>query len=227
LKQTIKIDDAKNHDWEDLAQDDQGNLYIADTGNNENNRKNLRIFKLKSAELKKKKVKTKEIEFSYEDQTVFPPAPDQLYFDCEAICWFKQHIYLFTKSRSWPATCNVYRIPDKPGKYVAKKVGSFTTEKQAVNKDSLNSYWITAADISPDGTRLALLSNDRVWIFSNFTGDCFFDGESDIYKLDEVSQKESICFSDNHHMYITDEQGKNKHEGRNLYQLTIAGKEHH
>ena len=34
---------ARNHDWESLAQDNAGNLYIADCGNNENNRKNLAI----------------------------------------------------------------------------------------------------------------------------------------------------------------------------------------
>ncbi len=219
LKYTLEIENEK--DWEDLAQDENGNLYIADTGNNGNDRRNLRIYKLKNNDLKKNKVKAKEIRFRYEDQTDFPPKPDQLYFDCEALIWQNQHLYLFTKSRCWPAICNVYRIPDTAGEYVAQKVASFTTKLKPENNELINSYWITAADISPDGKNLALLSNDRVWIFSDFHEDHFFEGKDDEYKLGKISQKESICFSDNATLYITDEQDENKSDGRNLYQLTI------
>ncbi len=222
LKHTVKIEYARNHDWEDLAQDDQGNLYISDTGNNENDRKNLRIYKITKSELKSKNVKAQEIDFSYEDQESFPPKADRLYFDCEALIWFHQSLYLFTKSRCWPTICNVYKIPDKPGRYIARKIGSFTPKKQAMNKNLINSYWVTAADISPNGQKLALLSNDRVWIFSNFPEDRFFEGKIEEYKLDKITQKESICFSDNATLYITDEQGEDKREGRNLYKMSIG-----
>lgn len=221
LMQTVEIKNAKNHDWEDLTQDEKGNLYIADTGNNGNDRHNLRIYKLQADDLKKEKVKAEEIRYRYEDQTEFPPGADHLYFDCEAIIWYQHQLYLFTKSRCWPATCTVYRIPDTPGEYVARKIVSYTTKATATKQDLINSYWITAAAVSPDGSKLALLSNDRVWIFSDFPQDRFFEGKKKLYKLDQISQKESICFIDNNHLFITDEQGENKKEGRNLYRLTI------
>ena len=42
----LKIKHAKNNDWEDLAQDPNGNIYIADIGNNNNKRKDLIIYKI-------------------------------------------------------------------------------------------------------------------------------------------------------------------------------------
>src|SRR2546429_5362184 len=35
--------DVKVHDWEDIAIDEKGNLYVADTGNNENQRKTIAV----------------------------------------------------------------------------------------------------------------------------------------------------------------------------------------
>jgi len=36
ILKTLEVKNAKNKDWEDLAKDDEGNLYIGDFGNNEN-----------------------------------------------------------------------------------------------------------------------------------------------------------------------------------------------
>src|SRR5690606_5902636 len=41
LIKSLKVADAKNRDWEELAMDPQGNLYIGDFGNNANKRKDL------------------------------------------------------------------------------------------------------------------------------------------------------------------------------------------
>ena len=40
----------KNIDWEDLTQDDQGNVYIGDFGNNRQMRKDLKIYKIGQSE---------------------------------------------------------------------------------------------------------------------------------------------------------------------------------
>ena len=42
----LKIDNAKNEDWEDLALDKSGNLYIGDFGNNLNKRERFTIYKV-------------------------------------------------------------------------------------------------------------------------------------------------------------------------------------
>src|SRR3712207_6165966 len=47
LLQTYDIPNTTNLDWEDLAKDNQGYLYIGDFGNNSNTRKDLRIYRTK------------------------------------------------------------------------------------------------------------------------------------------------------------------------------------
>ena len=223
LLRTVKINNAENHDWEDLTQDDQGNFYIGDMGNNNNDRENLRLYKIPNpAATTDSSVDAEKIKFTYEDQTEFPPGDDNLNFDCEAIIWHNNYIYLFTKNRSIPIKTSVYRIPDQPGEYVAKKMGTFDTAGSNTNDTDIYSYWITAADLSPNGKQLALLSHDRVWIFYNFSDDNFFGGDYKVYELETSTQKESVCFVDNSTLYITDEYWSTFDIGRNLYTLTIS-----
>ena len=67
----LKIN-AKNKDWEELTSDDDGNLYIGDFGNNDNDRKNLAILKIKKEDLESDKtVDVEKIKFHYPDQKKF------------------------------------------------------------------------------------------------------------------------------------------------------------
>lgn len=221
LLRTVKINGAVNNDWEDLTQDDEGNFYIGNMGNNGNNRQNLCIYKIPNpATATSDEVDAQTISFRYEDQSEFPPS-DNLNFDCEAIIWLNNKLYLFTKDRSFPITTNVYRLADEAGDYVAEKIGSFATGGTNMDENSLYSYWVTAADISPNKQQLVLLSHDRVWLFYNFTGDDFFGGDHKVLELGTHTQKESICFEDNATLYITDEYYSAFDLGRNLYKLTI------
>ncbi|WP_163708762.1 T9SS type A sorting domain-containing protein [Mangrovibacterium lignilyticum] len=223
LLRTVKIGGAENHDWEDLTQDDQGNFYIGDMGNNNNDRDNLRIYKIPNpGSTSAESIEAEKIKFTYEDQTEFPPDDGNMNFDCEAIIWSNNYLYLFSKNRSFPIKTSVYRIPDEPGEYVAEKIGSFDTGGTSTEETMIYSYWITAADISPNGKQLALLSHDRVWVFYNFSGDNFFGGNYKVYELENSTQKESICFVDNATLYLTDEYWSTFDIGRNLYQITIS-----
>ena len=63
---------VSNRDWEDLAADDRGNLYIGDVGNNRNARRDLRIYRYNPA------AQTLDsILFRYPDQTTFAPADER------------------------------------------------------------------------------------------------------------------------------------------------------
>ena len=54
----VEVLEAKNNDWEDITADGKGHLYIGDIGNNNNSRKKLRIYKVSTWNiLKKKEVK--------------------------------------------------------------------------------------------------------------------------------------------------------------------------
>ncbi len=213
IQKVLKIN-AKNHDWEDLASDEKGNLYIGDFGNNSNTRKNLRILKVASSDLKKDKAKAEIIEFKFENQRDFPPKKSQLSFDAEAFFYFQDHFYIFTKSRipeKYGQTF-LYKIPAKKGKYKAKCIGKFFNGKE-------NSSWITGADISNDGKTVALLSQKNVLIFSNFTGDDFFSGSLKIIPFIKQTQKEGVCFTNHKTLLITDE--KFIFKGGNLYEFSI------
>ncbi|MWW24016.1 hypothetical protein GRQ30_04545 [Algibacter wandonensis] len=215
IKEEIKID-AKNHDWEDLTSDEEGNLYIGDFGNNDSKRKNLAILKVKKTALNDKgKVDIDRISFSYPNQEKFPPKNKNLYFDCEAFFYHNNNFYLFTKSRVKNdfGKTSLYKVPAKKGKHVAELLGTFNTCSDM-------DCWITSADISNNGKSIVLLSPKSVWVFTDFKGDDFFNGTSKEIPLDgRVSQKESICFKDNNTLYITDEKAHGS-DG-NLYEFSL------
>ena len=84
IEKELKIK-AKNHDWEDLSADTEGNIYIGDFGNNKNDRDNLVILKVDKDSLNNSgKIDVEHIYFSFENQEQFPPKKKGLYFDCEA-----------------------------------------------------------------------------------------------------------------------------------------------
>jgi len=205
---------AKNHDWEDLASDEKGTIYIGDFGNNLNDRKNLSIIIVEQNELDEKKAEVEEIEFKYPNQHQFPPKKEEMYFDTEAFFYFKSSLYILTKSRvaGKHGKTTLYKIPAKKGKYTAEIVDKFE------NCSDLE-CWITSADISPNGKKVALLSQKNVLIFSDFKEDKFLSGQVTTINLKYRSQKESITFKDNNTLLITDERSQGA--GGNLYELKL------
>ena len=205
---------VKNRDWEDLTSDNQGNIYIGDFGNNDNDSKHLKILKVDKKYLDKKNAEVEFIEFEYENQHKFPPKKENRFFDCEAFFYHEKHFYLFTKSRvkkEYGKTF-LYKVPAKKGKHIAKLIGKFDNGK---NNDS----WITSADISNDGNKVVLLSQKNILVFSDFKADNFLDGKLHEIELNHTTQKEGICFKDNTTLLITDESANGF--GGNLYELKI------
>ena len=213
IKKSINIK-SKNKDWEDLTSDEKGNIYIGDFGNNGNYRKDLRILKINRNQLKKKSTKPAKIEFYFENQKDFPPKKEELFFDCEAFFYFQNHLYLFTKSRVYNkfGKTFLYKIPAKKGNHKAELIGEFENCKDS-------KCWITSADLSSDGKKVALLSQKNILIFSDFKDDKFLSGKVKTIELEHHSQKEGICFKNNNTLLITDEKAHG--EGGNLYQLEI------
>ncbi|MBT7817104.1 MAG: hypothetical protein HN566_10255 [Polaribacter sp.] len=204
----------KNHDWEDLTSDEKGNIYIGDFGNNLSKRKNLTILKIEEKYLKKKNTEAIRIEFKYENQHKFPPKKKGLYFDAEAFFYFKGYIYIFTKSRvhNKYGKTFLYKLPAKKGKHIAKLIGEFE------NCNDLE-CWITSADISADGKKVALLSQKNILIFSDYKEDNFLSGNVKKIELEHRTQKEGLCFKDNYTLLITDEKAHGV--GGNLYELKV------
>ena len=217
LKKSIRITNVDNNDWEDLTSDDEGNIYIGDFGNNDNDRQNLAIYKINAKDLTKDEAKAEAIvRFYYPEQTDFPPKKKNRIFDVESFFIYQNKFYLFTKNRSstFDGTTVLYEVDNNTQqKIAAKKIGSFVT------CDQFNHCAVTSAAISPQKDKVAILSSDKVWIFTNWQGNNFFSGKVSKIELNHHTQKEGLCFQDENTILMTDEGGK-KHTG-NLYQLKL------
>ncbi len=203
VDKTVVIRDVSNIDWEDLAQDDQGNFYVGDFGNNANLRTDLRIYKIPNPDLVvTDTVDAEVIEIAYADQLAFPPLQPFQNYDAEAFFWHNQELYIFSKNRTSPFTgyTYLYRFPDTAGTYSSAPTDSFFT---GIGTDFL--FWITAADVSPDRRHMALLSSDKMWLFNCYSGDDFLGGGVWQISLGAISQKEAICFADDSTFLVTDE----------------------
>ena len=217
IQQEIKINNATNVDWEDLATD--GNtIYIGDFGNNDNDRKDLKIYwvagvhKLAHATAT---VTAQATSFYFEDQQQFPPKKKNLNFDVEAFVIYKNNFYLFTRNRSkdFDGTVKLYCVPVEKGHHKAVLLDTFQT------CDTKDNCQITGAAIHQATGKLALLSANKVWLFSDYDDTHFFKGTIDKIKLKHHSQKEAICFKDETTLYISEEKSK-KSKG-NVYLLHL------
>ena len=95
-------------DWEDIARDDKF-LYIADTGNNRGDRKDLKIYKIALDDLNDKKANFKTLGISYPDQTIFKMKKKDNSYDAEALIALDDYLYAFSKDRKNLKT-TVYRF---------------------------------------------------------------------------------------------------------------------
>ena len=209
------IINTNNHDWEDLASDEEGNIYIGDFGNNHNKRKNLSILKISNKSLNSsKKIDAKTISFYYPEQTKFPPKHSERHFDCESFLFFKDSLFLFTKSRDHKniGKTNLYKIPANEGHHKAQYISTFYT------KGDIGS-WVTSADINSSGNKVVLLTEKSILMFSNFKSSNFFTGILTEIPFNFMSQNESVIFKNDSTLFITDEKSR-KSEG-NFYHLIL------
>ena len=89
---TCLILNVKNNDWEDIELDEFGNLFIADFGNNKNNRKNLQILKVNASEILKNDTASPQIiSIRYPNQKNFPPSKKENSFDAESLLYHNQN----------------------------------------------------------------------------------------------------------------------------------------
>ncbi len=209
IPHNLKIKTATNIDWEEVTADkDNGRFYIGDFGNNSNNRKDLRIYVIPLPEiLSAVEVPPLEtINFSYEDQTDFNAPSATWRFDAEAMVAMGDSIYIFTKPRTTPFSgdTRIYRVPSVGGTHKAIFVTSFLTDP-ANGKGQ-----ITAAAMSPKKDKAVLMSNDKLWVFTNFKNKKhFWEGTVQSFLFSKSLQREGVSFSDDCTLYISNEKNNN------------------
>ncbi len=190
----IKIKDADHIDFEDIAYYGDS-ILIGDFGNNDNKRKDLCIYMINEPNpYKDKKVKViKKINFKFPDQKEFPPKIRS--FDVEAMFTKEKNIYILTKHRDDTFT-NLYKLKTIDEKInLLEKISTFDAKGM-----------VTAADISTDGKRVALLTYDGIWVFENYKDEDIFSGKKHYIKL-KKRQYEAITF-ERDNLIFTNEKGK-------------------
>jgi hypothetical protein len=212
----ITLTNANNEDWEDVTSDADGNLFIGDFGNNRNDRKDLTIYTVRNiTSIMSNKAEVTQTRFYLEDQDKFPPKKKDRNFDIESFFYLNNHFYLFTRNRSkdFDGTTKLYKLPAKEGDFEAKLISSFKTCNDKKDCE------VTSAAIHHKTGTVVLLTYDKVFIFTAYSGDSFFEGNVEKIKLDHYSQKESVTFKNENTLYIADE--RNDGFGGNLYELSI------
>jgi hypothetical protein len=202
IKHIIRVTNAKNTDWEALAQDSQY-FYIGDFGNNKGNRKDLCILKVQKKEIHNKEtdVHAERIEYFYPEQKKFKPRNLRNRWDCEAMIVYHDSLLIITKN--WVnGFSSIYSLPKIPGNYAAQKFSSFNAEGQ-----------VTDASLSADGKKLALVGYRDfvpfVTIINNFEPNAPQKWKVNRYDLPTWlgTQTEGICFFKNN-LYICCEKTK-------------------
>jgi len=199
----VTITGVESEDWEELAAD-QDFVYIGDTGNNNGNRKDLAIYKVKKDDLKNRdEAVAEKISFSYPEQKEFNSAKKHN-FDCEAMVCIGDSLYLFTKNRGNSRT-DMYSLPKTAGHYLAKHLDSF-------NAGGL----VTGADFkqTDTGAELALIgytTEDKGYhpfliYFYDVQGLAFFNAPFKRLTFIGSLQTESVLFSGEHKVLVTNEE---------------------
>ena len=200
------LNGAKNNDWEDITKDEEY-LYVANMGNNLDNRKNLSIFKVP---IDTSNDQVEVIEFNYPEQVKFITLEKSSQYDAEGLITIDENLIIFTKNKLKKIT-EIYTLPKTAGTYEAKKIGSLNTQSI-----------ITAADYDSK-TKLLALTGSR-----SFKGDEYYvlkiedfdleikkDYKINMYEIPIGKTKvEAIKIIDSNTFWITSEDEKSSASAR-------------
>ena len=195
----VSVTGARNIDWEAICVDGTGRLWIADTGNNANKRQDLKIYQVlePGKELPEALAVQRTLHFKFPDQKAFPPKA--LNFDCEALFFWNEKLYVLSKHRADIRT-KLYRIEDLK----TEKLQTATLVGEREIGDM-----VTDAAMHPEGKWLAVLTTAGVWLFETpAEGDAFLTQPGKHFLFEDWSwlQIEGMTWIDARHLMICNEQ---------------------
>ena len=188
---------AKNNDWEDITKDEDY-LYVANMGNNLDNRKNLSIFKV-PIDISNDQVE--EIEFNYPEQVKFITLEKSSQYDAEGLIAIDENLIIFTKNKLKKIT-EIYSLPKIAGTYEAKKIGSLNTQSiiTGADYDSKTKLLALTGSLSFKGDEYYILKIEDFDLESNK------DYKINMYEIPiGKTQVEAIKIIDSNTFWITSE----------------------
>ena len=194
----VKVKDAKNEDWEDIAYAN-GTFYIGDFGNNVGNRDDLIVYAV--TETDGDKADNKQIEFTYANQTNFKKQNHSHRYDCEAMVATDEKLLLFTKD--WlDGNTELYELKlDSENDQTLSPVDSLSV-----------GALITGADYDEGSNTLVLCGymdwKNYVWVFKNSKPGTYFSKNMKKYELYGLknAQVEGITFIDANNIAVSTEE---------------------
>ncbi len=201
--QTVVVDNFPQVDWEDIAVD-ENYIYIAETGNNDGNRTNLKILKIAKTDIGNTDtvhVLAEAINFNYADQNDFTPST-QSNFDCEAITVVEDSILLFSKNWGNKKT-KLYKLPKEPGVYSITPQSEFNVACLVTGA----TYNATAEEITLIGYTTIAPPTSVLWILNDYTNGQVFNGNKRKITLTQPGlwQTEGISYIDAENYFISSE----------------------
>lgn len=207
IRRTMDVNEAFT-DWEDMALDDNNNIYLADFGNYVDQNE-LQFVKIPDPNTFAGSPPSVEI-IKYEYPTIGVQ-------DSEAVIHLDGFLYVFTKTVSTNLDPSLeqnrtycFKIPDSPLPGGDPHSAVLHDSHQIIfpgdepPEGDQSHFKVTAADISPDKKKLVLMTYERIWVFSCFEGDDFFDGTVSSFEIPYWSY-EGVSFINNHEIVISSE----------------------
>ncbi|MDO5607958.1 MAG: hypothetical protein Q4G08_05815 [Capnocytophaga sp.] len=198
LRHTITLENAKNHDWEDISSNSEY-VFVGDIGNNNATRKELTIYAFPKEKLSEKEISAQTIHFSYKKQTSFEKSVRNHPFDAEAMFALENELIIIGKDWTYTNTW-LYRLPIEFGDTVHS-----LSPKEVIKLDGL----ITGADYNPDTQMVAFCGykgkTNYLWLSRYENGR--FLGQMSQYELVKLhgAQIEGITFKDDNTLIISSE----------------------
>lgn len=209
----IKLENASNRDWEDLASfelDGESYMLVADVGDNDNRRKKVSLYIVPEPDLgadgKVRLEPAWRVDFRY------PDGPR----DAEAVAVdaANERVIVLSKRDLPPVLYEVALRPDGDGTVTATRLGAIESlarpRRQDVDEAMFTKNWHwqpTGMDLSPDGSLAAILTYRAVYVFRLAPGESLYDsltGQAYSLGLGNFRDAESVAFSaDSNSIFVT------------------------
>ncbi|WP_116127864.1 hypothetical protein [Lewinella sp. IMCC34183] len=199
--------DARAVDYEDICADEEGLLYVGDFGNNRGRRKDVAIYRYN-----RETGHTDSLTFTYPGQDgggITTPGN----YNCEAMVVADGSLHLFTKDvllDERPFYIHHFRLPARPGTYVAEHVDSLYLPRRVITGAALDrerrELYLVAYNFRnllgflPSGAASLITITD-------YEGDHFLGGRVKRKNLAWAvpTQHEAIAIYDDDYLYIAAE----------------------
>ncbi|MFT3878325.1 MAG: hypothetical protein QM703_01535 [Gemmatales bacterium] len=159
LHATVRLEGVQNVDWEALAIDAEGHIYVGDIGNNYHKIKQRSIYRIDEPDRLNAKppMEPQTVPVTGQWHYTYPAKP----FDAETLMIQDDMFWIISKSKNLAET-RLYRLPTNPAgtTKVIEEVGKLAPEM----------IMIADASISDDGKRFALVNKFYTVLYTLPTG---------------------------------------------------------